>query len=165
MRKLSASMHDKDMLFGFDSNPDGMVEPRTNWNYMFLGPRAYMRNAGPIAGITLIIKRDGTVLVEKFTHHGLPGVLSSKTKSELLRYDLFEEVKAILVRNEYTLNGHFSCASWMGWPLTIAYNGHLSTLDLEEYTRGENNLKPMIRKLIPLLQEASIAVLPGDFFC
>lgn len=65
MRKLSVSVRDKDVLHGFDSNPDGMIEPRTNMNYMFLKSHAYIRNSRSIDGMTLIIKRDGTVLVEK----------------------------------------------------------------------------------------------------
>ena len=112
-----------------------------------------------------IIKRDGTVLVEKLTYHGLPGLLSSETKNGSLHGDILEDVKAILIQNEDILKGRFSSASWMGWPLAITYNGNVHILDREEYERSENNLKPIIRKLIPLLQEVGIDVHPRDFFC
>lgn len=165
MRKLSASVCDNDVLFGFDSNPDGRVESRINWNNMYFGPWTYICSAGPIAAMTLIIKRDDAVLVEKQTHHGLPGLLSSETKEGTLRDDIFEKVKAILIRNEDTLKRRCGCASWMGWPLAIACSGDFYMLDREDYERSENDLKAIIRELIPLLQEAGVAVLPGDFSC
>lgn len=165
MRKLSASVCDSDVLFGFDSNPDGRVDPQTNWNYMYFGPGACIRGAGSVAGMTLIIRRDGAVLVEKLTQHGLPGLLSSETKEGALRDDFFEKVKGILIRNEDTLKRRCGCASWMGWPLAIACSGDFYMLDREDYERSENDLKAIIRELIPLLQEAGVAVLPGDFSC
>lgn len=165
MRKLSASVLNSDVLFGFDSNPDGRVEPRTNLIYMYLGPKAYIHSAGMIAGMTLIIKRDGTVLVEKLTHHGSPGLLSSETKDGVLRDDAFEEVKAILRQNEDTLKRQCGCEPWMGWPLVVSYSGNSYALDRESYERGENSLKAIIRELVPLLQKAGVAVLPGDFAC
>ena len=51
MRKLSASVHDKDVLFGFDSNPDGRIEPQTNWNYIYFGPRACICSDGPLSSV------------------------------------------------------------------------------------------------------------------
>lgn len=165
MRKLSASVCDSDVLFGFDSNPDGRVDPQTNWNYMYFGPGVCIRGAGPVAGMTLIIRRDGTVLVERLTHHGLPGSLSSETKAGLLPGDTLEEVNGLLIQNEAALKRRFNCASWMGWPLTVAWGGSWYTLDREKYERSENDLKAFIRKLVPPLRKAGVAIVPGDFFC